>query len=202
VKLYATPLSANGRKVLAAAHHLGLALDVQVVNVYAGEGRSAAYLAINPTGKIPTLVDGDFTLWESNAILQYLAEIHGRLTLPTAAGRADIARWMFWEASAWQPAMVAVLTDHVAARLRGLPPPPVEWDESHVLVLAAFLDAHLTARPFVCGELTIADFALAGMMTYARAAAFPFDDTPALAAWYRRIESLDAWRATAVAPWA
>jgi len=58
--LYSTALSANGRKVL-----------------YRGEGRAAEYLAINPAGKIPALVDGDFTLCESNAILQYICEAHG-----------------------------------------------------------------------------------------------------------------------------
>jgi|SRR5271157_435630 len=81
VALYTTPLSANGRKVLAVSHHLGLAPEIRLVNVYRGEGRSAKYLAINPSGKIPTLVDGEFTLYESNAILQYLSEAHGEYRL-------------------------------------------------------------------------------------------------------------------------
>ena len=79
--LYTTPLSANGRKVLAVSHHLGLTPEIRLVNVYRGEGRSAKYLAINPSGKIPTLVDGEFTLYESNAILQYLSEAHGEYRL-------------------------------------------------------------------------------------------------------------------------
>jgi len=93
--LYSTALSANGRKVLAVSRYLELEIDVRVVNVYRGEGRAAEYLAINPTGKIPTLVDGDFTLYESNAILQYICEAHGdfRLWSREPQQRGRIARW-------------------------------------------------------------------------------------------------------------
>src|SRR5271167_3782965 len=93
--LYSTALSANGRKVLAVSRHLELDIDVRPVNVYRGEGRTAEYLAINPTGKIPTLVDGDLTLYESNAILQYLCEAHGdyRLWSREPQQRGRIARW-------------------------------------------------------------------------------------------------------------
>ena len=75
--LYTTPLSANGRKPLAVCHYLGLAPRIELVNVYRGEGQTADYRAVNPLGKVPTLLDGDLTLSESNAILQYLAEAHG-----------------------------------------------------------------------------------------------------------------------------
>lgn len=83
--LYTTPLSANGRKVLAVSHHLGLDPTVELIDVYKGEGRRPAYLALNPWGKIPTLVDDDFTLWESNAILQYLSEAYGDFKLSSRA---------------------------------------------------------------------------------------------------------------------
>src|SRR4051812_35031274 len=99
--LYATPLSANGRKVLAVCHHLGIEPEIIVTNVYQGEGRAPEYLAINPSGKIPTLIDGDFTLSESNAILQCLSEAHGdfQLWFREPRRRADVSRWLFWEAS-------------------------------------------------------------------------------------------------------
>jgi glutathione S-transferase len=77
LKIYATPLSANGRKVLAVSREFGLQPENHLVNVYRGEGRKPEYLAINPSGKIPTLIEGEFILFESNAILLYLAEAHG-----------------------------------------------------------------------------------------------------------------------------
>ena len=92
--LYTTPLSANGRKVRAVSHHLALKPEVKIVNVFEGEGRAPEYLAINPFGKIPTLVDDDLTLGESNAILQYIAESYGdcRLWSHDPRRRADISR--------------------------------------------------------------------------------------------------------------
>ena len=207
-RLYTTPLSANGRKVLAASHHLGLEPEVTLVNVYKGEGRSPQYLAINPLGKIPALVDGDLVLWESNAILQYLSEAYGdcRLWSHDPKQRADVSRWLFWEASQWQPALIPVLADVVGRILlggtAGAAPAEVDWRDERARGLINFLDAQLRERAFVAGdELSLADFSVAAMMMYVRAAQFPFAAFPNLAAWYARIESLDAWRATAAGPW-
>jgi len=204
-RLYSTPLSANGRKALAVVHHLELAPEIVQVNVYKGEGRTREFLAVNPLGKIPALIDGDLTLWESNAILIYLSEAHGghRLWSREPKRRADIARWLFWESSQWQPALVPVLTPTVAALLFGTPPPAaVGWNDAGVEPMLQFLESELQRRQYVAGdELTLADFSVAGMMTYLRAAHFPFADFAGIAAWYARIEALPAWQATAVEPW-
>ena len=206
--LYSTPLSANGRKPLALARHLGLALDVRTVNVYAGEGRSPEYLALNPLGKIPTLVDGDWVLSESNAILQYLGDAYGGGALGSrdARGRADVARWLFWESAHWQPSLSAALSAFVITRLwpeRALPEVTVNWDDGALAPLLAFLERHLSGSPFLVGPaLTIADFSVAGMTTYFRPGGFPFARVPAISAWFGRVESLEAWRSTAAAPWA
>jgi glutathione S-transferase len=208
--LYTTLLSANGRKALAVCRYLGVTTEVKTMNVYAGEGRSPAYLAINPLGKIPTLVDGDLTLWESNAILQYVSEAYAdcRLWSREPKRRADIARWLFWEAAHWQPTLTALpgLAGVVAFLLR-LPGASangvVSWNDPSFVPLAALLETQLASRTFVAGdELTLADFSVAAMMTYARAGNFPFSAYPGIAAWYARIEALEAWRATATPPWA
>lgn len=211
--LYTTPLSANGRKPLAVSHHLGLAPEIRVVNVYAGDGRTPSYLAINPLGKIPTLVDGDLALSESNAILVYIAEAYGSLRLfsrdPRA--RADILRWLFWESSAWQPALSAVLAPIVGHRLlpkvlsalAGAPPPSEpDWAHAQLAPQLAFLEGQLAGRAFLTGpELTLADFAVAGMTTYFRAADFPFGAYPNIRAWCGRIDALEAWKASADPLW-
>lgn len=205
--LYTTPLSANGRKVLAVCKHLNIEPDVKLVNVYAGEGRAPAYLEIHPLGKIPTLVDGHLVVWESNAVLQYIAEAHGgnRLWSREAKGRATVARWLYWETAEWQPALVQVLTGFVARELGlidGRTPVTINWSESRFRTQAEFLEGHLRGREFLAlDELTIADFSVASMMMYVRRAYFPFSEFPAIAAWYERIEALDAWRSTAVEPW-
>ncbi len=205
--LYATPLSGNGRKALAVCRHLGLAPDVRHINVYRGEGRAPAYRDIHPLGKVPALVDSDLTLWESNAILVYIAEAYGDCVLWSREPkrRADISRWLHWESSAWQPALARVLGTFVAHEL-GLPnatgPASVDWSDGNFQTQATFLDAHLCGRAFITGdELTLADFSVAAMMMYVRHAQFPFDVFPEIGAWYERVEQIEAWKETGVSPW-
>ncbi len=206
--LYTTPLSANGRKALAVMRHLELEPSIELVDVYRGEGRRQAYLAIHPLGKIPALVDGHLTLTESNAILQYASEAYAscRLWGRDPRRRADVSRWLFWESSAWQPALVPVLSAFVGRlvvpELAHSPAVPVDWEDARVRELARFLDDHLRARRFLTGdEITLADFSVAAMMMYVRAAGFPFETHPRLEGWYARIEELQAWRETAAGPW-
>lgn len=207
--LYTTPLSANGRKVLAVSHHLGLEPEIKLINVYKGEGRTPEYLTINPWGKIPTLVDGDLTLWESNAILPYLCEAYGgyRLWSRDPKRRADISRWLFWESSHWQPALIPVLTDFVAQQLlspqtAASAPVEVNWGDERFQTSAKFLDAHLRGRAFLVGsEVTLADFSVGAMLMYVGRARFPVDVFANIGAWYERIDSTEAWRATAAGPW-
>jgi glutathione S-transferase len=209
LKIYATPLSANGRKVLAVSRHLGLKPEIYDVDVYRGEGRSPQYLAINPSGKIPTLVDGDFVLFESNAILLYLAEAHGanRLWSSESKQRSRIAQWLFWESAHWQPILSAFLSELVGHRLlpERIPSPQrdPDWSSALVQTVLKTLEAGLSANAFLAGsEATIADFAVAGMTTYFRAAAFPFERFSKIAAWNARIESFDSWRGTQSPLWA
>lgn len=206
--LYTTPLSANGRKVLAASRHLDLEPEIRLVNVYRGEGRTPEYLAVNPTGKIPLLVDGKFTLWESNAILLYIAEAYGdfRLFSRDPKERAAIASWLFWESAHWQPTLIPVLSPFIGHKLlpEAVPAPadPPDWRNEQLQPLLAQLDAHLREHQFVAGNsLTIADFSVGGMMTYFRAAEFPFAAFPNLTAWHGRLEALEAWQETKTELW-
>ena len=72
MKLYVFPPSPNARKVMMVAHHLGLDCETELLDITAGAQHTPEYRAINPNGVMPALQDGDLTLWESNAIMQYL----------------------------------------------------------------------------------------------------------------------------------
>jgi glutathione S-transferase len=74
MRLYYHPLSSNSRRVLLTAYHLGLNLELVSVDLSRGEHKTPEYLRLNPNGKIPILVEGGFHLWESHAIMQYLAD--------------------------------------------------------------------------------------------------------------------------------
>ena len=205
--LYSTPRSANGRKPLAVCSYLGLAPEIQTVDVYLGQGRAPAYLAVHPLGKVPALVDGDLVLWESNAISEYIAEAYGdgRLWSRDPRKRADISRWMYWEASQWQPALAGILRDFVAWKL-GLSdaaaPVDVNWMDPSFQRQAMFLDTHLRSRRYLTGdEITLADFSAAAMVMYVASPGDAFAGLPGILGWYERIEELDAWKQTAADPW-
>src|SRR5258708_20182899 len=89
--------SPNGRKGEAVIDHLGLDVEIEYRDFLAGELRSPDFVALNPNAMVPALVDGSFRLWESNAIMQYLADKAGREELfpRDRQKRADIARWQF-----------------------------------------------------------------------------------------------------------
>jgi glutathione S-transferase len=107
MKLYGFPISPNTWKVRAVATHLGIVVDNQLVDLSRGEQR-APECSLNPTGRTPTLVDGDFVLWESNAIMQYLASGEPNALWPDDAKRgADIARWQSWELALGQGSVPA-----------------------------------------------------------------------------------------------
>jgi glutathione S-transferase len=101
IKLYGHPFSLNARKAAWALEELGLTYEYHTVNLLTGENRQEGFLALNPLGKIPVLVDGDLTLPESNAIVAYLAGNYGvgKLFPEDAKARAQVLRWMFWQSA-------------------------------------------------------------------------------------------------------
>lgn len=200
MKLYTTPKSANGVKVLAAFYVLDIPVEVVVVDVYTGAGQDPAYLRVNPQGKVPTLVDGALVLWESNAILQYLADLRGQLWADDAAGRADINRWLFWESAHWQPALSRILTPMVVWKLGLGLQPARKLDWSSVTPSMELLEGHLEGREFLVGNrLTIADLSIAAMLIYASALPAGY---PAIEQWRTRVARLPAWQqALTGSPW-
>lgn len=206
--IYTSTVSANGRKVMLLIKHLGLNPELIEVDVYKGEGQDPTYKSLNPFGKVPTLVEGDFVLWESNAILQYIAEKHGnyQLTSTEPAYRADIARWMFWEAAHWQPTITTVLGATVGhALMPEIVPEPSsdpDWLNKDFVGLAHYLDGILNQTDYLCGDaLSLADLSVAGMMTYFHFCKFPFETYPSLTRWFQRIEQLEAWQKTQSPLW-
>ena len=109
MRLYTFTITPNNRKVEAFVRHYGLPVEVHHVSFKDRETHTPEYLAINPMGRVPALVDGDFRLWESNAILAYLATVFPQTrALPTdARGRADVDRWLHWQSCHLTPAALS-----------------------------------------------------------------------------------------------
>jgi len=202
LKLHAFPLSPRSFKVLAVANHLGLEYDLVFCDLTKGEQRRPEFGAINPNHKVPALEDGDLKLWESNAMIQYLASLKPeRGLLPTdERARAQVAQWMFWESTTWDPAIAILAFERGVKAILGLgAPDPVEIEKGTQKANAAFaiLDAHLKGRPFVCGDgLTLADFALGSALVLEEMAQLPIAPYAEIKRWGAQLSALPAWQAT------
>ncbi|WP_164002985.1 glutathione S-transferase family protein [Pyxidicoccus caerfyrddinensis] len=203
MKLYFHPMSGNSRRVLLVATHLDIPLERIEVDLTTGKQRETSYLGINPNGRVPALDDDGFVLWESRAIMLYLAEkTPGQTLLPTdARGRADVNRWLFWcSAHMSQAATVLVLENFVKQRTGRGPPNPTEVARGEALFAQAapVLDSHLAGRTWVTQErLTLADFSLASSFALAGPARLPLGDYANIRAWLGRVQELEAWQRTA-----
>jgi glutathione S-transferase len=206
MKLYTHPLSSNARRVRLVVHQLGLQLDEELVDLATGAQRTPEYLALNPMGKVPTLVDGDVQLTESYAIMIYLCEKTGRRELypDELATRTEINRWMFWGANEWSPIIARLNFENMLKPMLGLGSPDparVQEAENAFKQLAAVLDTKLKSRQYVSGnQLSLADFALSASLATAVPAKLPLAGFSQVQAWQGRIEQLPAWKATAAAP--
>src|SRR6185295_7548986 len=116
MKLYDFPFSPNCRKVRAVAYELGIAFDTERVDLLTGGQRTPEFLAKNPNGRVPVLQDGDLILWESTAIIRYLAA--GSPLAPTAPrAAAEVDRWIAWQLAHLAPAMSKVAFENIVKRL-------------------------------------------------------------------------------------
>ena len=202
MKFFYNPGSSNSRRAEAVIRHLGLTnIEMVVLDHHAGEHRTPEFEAINPNFQLPALQDGDFALWESNAIMQYLAE--GSSLYPDDPKvRADISRWQFWTSFNFGPTTAALIFERGFKANMGLgePDPAVIEAQSKKLdTLSKLLDAHLEGRAYLVGEgLTIADFAVCAEMSFNSYGKLDFSAYPNLTAWVARLDALPAWQQTVI----
>ena len=208
MKLYHHPLSSNARRARMAALILAPQLpepvEAVLVDLTRGEQQAPAFLQLNPGGKVPVLVDGDFALAESQAIMQYLADKAPGQTLWPAEtqARADVNRWMFWSASQWTPAISVLNFEHFVKRLVVGPearpdPARVGPAAQEVRALAELLDTHLQHRTWLSGDrLSLADLSVAAMLMHTETAQLPTQGLAALTSWGDRVRALPAWQAS------
>lgn len=201
MRLYHHPISSSARRAVLAAIHLGAPVELVTLNLLDADDRKHL-LGINPNNKVPVLVDGDFILWESCAIMQYLAErTPGQTVYPTEArARADVNRWLFWSSQHFSPAVGILGFENFIKEMIGAgaaDPAEVRKGETLVAQVAGILDAHLADREWLSGAgLTLADFAIAATLMHNEAAKVPVAHYAHLQAWFGRVQALPAWRKT------
>jgi glutathione S-transferase len=203
MKLYGFPASPNTWKVRAVAKHLGIPLEIEFIDLTKGEQHKPDHLSRNPNGRTPVLVDGDLKLWESTAILHYIAGQKPNALLPQdARSRADIIRWQSWALAHWgaegcEPLLFQRLVKQILNM--GAPDEAVVAGATEQFKKCAnVLEAHLSKQTYlVDGGITLADFSVAAPLFYADRGGFPLAEYPKVREWFGRVSALPCWKETA-----
>nr|WP_294864113.1 glutathione S-transferase N-terminal domain-containing protein [uncultured Pseudogulbenkiania sp.] len=181
----------NGRKVSILLEELGLGYRVEPIDIGQGDQFAPAFLAVNPNGKIPAIVDsngpggGPITVFESGAIMIYLAEKHGRFLPASGFARYQALQWLMFQMGGFGPMLGQ--THHFLRYAPEKVPYAMERYHKETQRLYGVLDARLAETPYVAGDYSIADMAL-----YPWAARHEWHDTdlsayPHVERWYHEI---------------
>ena len=205
LKLHVFPLSPRSFKVLCVANHLNLDYELKVVDLSKGEQTRPEFAAININKKAPALEEDGYCLWESNAIVQYLAskKPESGLLPKDERARADVSRWQFWESTSFDPACATLIFERVVKGMfgRGGPDPAeVEKGLARFNQAAAILNEHLKGKAYLCGnQLTVADFAVGSALIMTTPAQLPLESCAEVLRWYHTLAELPAWKKTLAA---
>ncbi|MEX3786780.1 glutathione S-transferase family protein [Paraburkholderia sp. BR14374] len=188
IKLYTTRLSGHGHRVKLFLSLLDLPFELIELDMKAGENRKPEYLALNPFGQVPTIQDGELTLFDSNAILVYLAKRYGDASwLPDdPLGAAAVQRWLSLAAG-------QIAYGPCAARLVTVFGAPLDHERAKQIAVKLFdvIDAELAGKPFVAGaHVTIADIAAHTYIAHAPEGGVSLQPYPNIRAWLSRVEAL------------
>lgn len=201
---YTNPLSPNCRKVDAVAKQIGVSLDHKQIDLSKGDNKTPDYLAINPNGMVPALVDGDVKLWESNAMQCYVASKVDNDLWPKSNLRYDIMKWQAWELSHFGNAARALIFQRLLKPMFGMGDPDparIEEEEGNFKRFAAVLDAQLDGKQFLVNDqLTLADFCVASSLTYTTPAQIPLDGFDNIKNWLSALDEQPGWSGSAPPP--
>lgn len=195
--------SSNVQKVMWCCGELGIPFEREDVGGPFGRNREPAYLALNPNGLVPTVIDDGLVLWESNAIVRYLAAVHGEGTLwpkePRARAVAD--KWMDWCANVLDPAFTPAFMGLVRTAPEKRDRAAIESSRDKTAAAFAILEAALARDGYPAGSaFSMADVAL-GPITYRwHNLDLRRENHPHLKAWYERLTQRPAFREHVMIP--
>jgi glutathione S-transferase len=190
----------NPRKVCALAKHLGSPVEYVRTDLGQGAHKAPDFLARNPNGLVPLLVDNGRSIWESTAIMVYLAQKSGSEMWPARDPDklVEVMRWLSWDAFHWAPPTGTIYFERVIKAMFDMGEPDeaaIEKQTRDFHRFAKVLDKHLGTNRFLAGNsMTIADFATAVLLPLADQIRLPLTDYPSMVRWNDELMQLDAWR--------
>ncbi len=183
IDLY-TAATPNGHKISIALEELGLPYTMKVLDLAQGEQKRAPFLAINPNGRIPAIVDhdaDDFAVFESGAILIYLAEKTGRLMPSDPQGRSRVLQWLMFQMGGVGPMMgqANVFYRYFPEKIQAA----IDRYQGESKRLFRVLDGHLQDHEYLAGDYSVADIANWAWVRTHRWSGVEVDDLPHLQRW-------------------
>lgn len=199
MKLYNADRSPNALRTRSVLYELGIEFETVEIDMRAGETKTPEFLALNPNGKVPVLVDGDFVLWESRAIDSYLASLKPERGLypDDPKARAVVDQWSYWQAIHLGPAMQRVSFERVIKKALGIGEPNEEAITGQLKDTDQYLgvlESCMDGKEWVAGDLSVADFAVASTFMYRKPAKISLDAFPKVDAWISRMEARESWQ--------
>jgi glutathione S-transferase len=197
MELYTFDISPNGKRVRICAAEIGIEFDLKNLDFAKGENRSPAYLTLNPIGKAPTLTDGDFSLWESAAILCYLARMKGGELWPDEPrAQANLMRWLFFCACHIDPYFTTLVVERFIKARRNLAPDQAltASAETWLARFVPILEQQLSGRDYVTGNFSLADITLGCSLELSPMLKYDLTPFPQIRAWLGRLQDRPSWR--------
>ena len=186
IEVYSAP-TPNGWKVTIMLEECGLPYSFHPVDLSRGEQRTPEFLEMSPNGRIPAIRDGDLSLFESGAILHYLAEKSGLFLPSEPRGRWNVLQWLHWQMGGVGPMVGQSISFN---RYIDEPVPyAVERYGRESRRLFEVLDRQLEGRDYVCGDVSIADFALYPWVRAHRWARVSIEGLDNVGAWLKRVRA-------------
>jgi glutathione S-transferase len=202
MELFYGRVSGNSSRALFGLFESGAPFTPRLVDIDGGENKSPAYLAVNPMGKIPALADGEFRLWESNAINLYVAEKfpEARLMPKSLEARASVQRWLFFQAAHLTPSCIPVFrATHPKVqefwKTKG-DPAAADAGRKDLARWLPVLEEALAGRDWLDGQFSLADIAHTPHLLLVRDGGFDFAKYPGVRDWLARCEARPAWKKT------
>jgi len=199
IRLHVFPLSPRAFKVLFAAHHLGIEHEMVFVDFAKQGQKTPGFTALNPNQRMPVLEDDGFVLWESNAIVQYLASLRPQsgLLQSDLKARMTAVKWQFWETAHFDPACAIFMFERIVKPLFGrgeTSTQEIERGEELMARLCPVLDSALQTSRYVAGDtLTVADISLGATLVSADQAKMPIEPYRGIQRWRTELAQLPGW---------
>ncbi len=189
----------SARRACAVAKYLKAPVEFIYLDLVRADQQKPDYLAINPNGKVPTLVNGERITWESDAVICQLSEDMDADLWPRDARQLEITRWFSWNQQHFSRAGGSLYFENIVKKRFGIgAPDPVEVEHAlgEFRRWATVLNDHLSGRTWLVGQaITVADFSVAMTLPYADEAHLPVGEFANVCRWHDQLNQIEGWRA-------